>query len=50
MTHREVFEPLTSINYDVISAELAKESTMLQEIHLPDTRFAHIYQAKVQKG
>jgi hypothetical protein len=43
MSHRDIFEPLTSINYETITNELARDLPLLSEIQLPDTRLAHIY-------
>jgi len=46
MSHRDIFQPLSTINYDTISFELAKDLPLLEDIYLPDASFAHIYEAK----
>lgn len=48
-SHRDIFEPLTSINYEAIATELARDLPV-QEIQLPESKFAHIYRASLQSG
>lgn len=49
MVHREVFQPLSSINYDQIANELYNTETQKMPAHikLPISKFAHIYKAKL---
>ncbi len=45
MTHREVFQPLSSINYDAIATELARDLPQIDEITIPESKFGHIFRA-----
>jgi len=41
--HREAFQPLISINYEAIAAELKPFVTA--DVKLPESKFSHIYRS-----
>ena len=42
MQHMELFQPLSSINYDQLAYELSQEPQMPPHVKLPPSKYAHI--------